>query len=276
MYLKDISFRRKIISQELAGLSYFNVDCDVKSFAKDPALISTLLVDGLTNEQVIQLVLRSEISHVIQNSFESIESKIKLIQRLDKNYMGFYDSKFTILEKPEEMQEFTFLRSENREIVLDKVSVFLKIDRLKTRHFNLISVLNEMIMNAQAVSMSLKSTINFPSIIRLVVEKSKDLVVFSVFDNAGILNFDKFFKKIEQTQELGYRQSINFGHGGAGIGTSIIFNNSDSIFLSCMPNQLTRVSAVIPFNKSEEELTLGQKSIHLIRNLVKVKGTIYV
>lgn len=271
----SVEEREKKLRSDLDHFVYFNAGTDVRKFTKNPALISALFLDSLSPAQILQIVLRSDISHVIQNSFESIEDKLHFMKRLDQDYMKFYETSFLILNAPDVSELFAFQRIEKKENMLIKIFDFLKIDRHQPRHFGAASVISELIMNAQAISESHKDVAD-TNIIKILVEKNKNLIAFSVFDNAGALSFNKFLKKIESTTELGYRESINFGRGGAGIGTSIIYNNSESIYLSCKQSVITRVSAVVPYNKKEVDLESMQKSIHVIRNLVKVKGSLYV
>lgn len=275
MFNLTAEYREKKLRSEIDQFVYFNAGTDVKQFAKNPALISALFLDALSPSQALQIVLRSEVSHVIQNSFEPIEDKLDFIKRLDKDYMNFYETHFLILKEPELSELFVFQRTGAKEEMIKIIFDFLKVDRFSPRHFNTVSVLSELIMNAKAVSESHKEIAD-TGVIKIVVEKTKNLIAFSVFDYAGSLSFNKFLKKIESTTELGYRESINFGRGGAGIGTSIIYNNAESIYLSCKQGVVSRVSAVVPFNKKESDLEQMQKSIHVIRNLVKVKGSLYV
>ncbi len=275
MFLLNHTEREKKIRNHLDQLVYFNADTDIKSFARNPALISALFLDSVTPAQLLQLVLRSEVSHVMQNSFEPLEDKLDFIKRLDLDYMKFYSTEFNILYKPESIESFSFSREEAKENILHEVFSHFNIDQRQPRNFNLVSVLSEMVMNAQAISLLFKDAAN-TEVINLVIEKNKEVFAFSVFDNAGALSFSKFLKKIESTSQLGFRESINFGRGGAGLGTSIIYNNCESLFLSCNQGVVTRVSAVVPYNKREIELEQMQKSIHIIRNLVKVKGGAFV
>lgn len=70
--------------------------------------------------------------------------------------------------------------------------------------------------------------------------------------------------KVESGLSIGMSNAINFGRGGAGVGSSIIFNYVDSLYLGCIPNKITRVSVVMPYNKSEKKLELIQKSLNIV------------
>ena len=60
-------------------------------------------------------------------------------------------------------------------------------------------------MNAQAISETYKEVAT-KNMIKILVEKNKDVICFSVFDYVGALSFNKFLKKIEAAQELGFRK----------------------------------------------------------------------
>lgn len=195
MFNLTAEYREKKLRSEIDQFVYFNAGTDVKQFAKNPALISALFLDALSPSQALQIVLRSEVSHVIQNSFEPIEDKLDFIKRLDKDYMNFYETHFLILKELELNELFVFQRTDAKEEMIKIIFDFLKVDRFSPRHFNTVSVLSELIMNAKAVSESHKEIAD-TGVIKIVVEKTKNLIAFSVFDYAGSLSFNKFLKKL--------------------------------------------------------------------------------
>ncbi len=273
MFSLSLQEREKLLTDEENQFVHFKAGTDFKYFNKNSNLMTTLFLDSLTPSQVLKIVLRGDVNHVIQNSFEPMKDKIKFIQRLDQDYLKFYQHDFLILNNPEVFELFVFSSTESKDFMIDKIFTFLKIKPNQSRHFGLVSVLTELIMNAQDISGAYREIAETKHI-EILVEKSKSLIAFSVYDHAGALTFSRILKRIESTFEIGYRDSINFGRGGAGIGTSIIYNHSESIYLSCKHGETTRVSAVVPYNKNEKESILMQKSIHLIQSYVKVKTVV--
>ena len=96
-------------------------------------------------------------------------------------------------------------------------------------------------------------------------EPASKIVAISLIDDYGTLIYSKFLNQIESCLNIGVSASINHNRQrGAGIGSSIIFNAIDSLYLGCIAGKKTRVTAIIPFGISDKIQEKLQKSIFLI------------
>lgn len=128
----------------------------------------------------------------------------------------------------------------------------------------MVQVAEELIMNAQITAPMQRENLR-PAKSDFKVELGKGLIAFSCIDYYGLLNAEKFLKRVESGYNVGLGQTINYGRGGAGLGSSIIYKNSETLYLGCFTDRCTRVSSVMPFFKSERELVNMQKSLHVIK-----------
>jgi hypothetical protein len=133
---------------------------------------------------------------------------------------------------------------DNRLTHIESIFKWLELDMMSSRAQPMVQVIEELIMNAQ---------ITAPLQRQNVTPKNVELKI------------DKFLKRIENAFTVGLGKSINFGRGGAGLGSSIIYKYAESIYLGCITEQCTRVSIIMPFNKSEKVFSTIQKSIHVIK-----------
>jgi hypothetical protein len=128
-----------------------------------------------------------------------------------------------------------------------------------------VEVMEELLMNAQINAPLLRQgSISARSFIK--VEYSDKLLAISVVDYYGSLDWKKFLKKIENCLALGLDKALNMGRGGAGLGSSIIFRNCDSLFLGVIPSKKTRVSVIMPYKGPDKKYESMQKSIHIIES----------
>ncbi len=222
------------------------------------------LEDQLSSKQVIELAHRQNIDYVIQNSLQPFAEKVKTLAALDKNSSDFYREDFTFFPNPISKHKITFDCNTPRKTILNLAFHRLEVDVEANRSHCLKSALEELIMNAQIdarnldhAKQNLKST--------LLIEKMDKMAAVSTIDLYGTLTYGKFTGQVESVLNIGVTGSINHNRQrGAGLGSSIIFNASDSLYLGCIPGEKTRVTAIIPFGLSDTNQEKLQKSLFLI------------
>lgn len=226
--------------------------------------ISILIEDGLTELQIIELVLKHNLKHIIQNSFQSIDEKINLVTSFALEEKNFFDQNLDILTNHNFKKSFLIKQEGNRLQFVEELLVSMGLDPKSQRTQPMQEILHELIMNAQLSAPQLSPVKkNLDSILK--VEKNENTVAFSMIDFYGSLSINKFLKKIQTALLVGAREAINYTSiGGAGLGSSIILRNSDSLLVGCIPNKITRVSVITPLSLSEKKLQLLQKSLHII------------
>lgn len=220
--------------------------------------------DQLTPLQVINLAYRKNVDYVVQNSLQPFCDKVRVLTHIDKDTREFFREDFTFFANPVGKHKIIFDSNTPRKTILNLSFHRLGIDIEASRSHNLKAAMEEMIMNAQIDARNLgNDKANLKSC--LILEKMDKLVAVSIIDLYGTLTYSKFIGQIESVLSIGVSDSINLNRQrGAGIGSSIIFNAADSLYLGCLPGEKTRVTAVIPFGLSEANQEKLQKSIFLL------------
>ena len=263
-YAIELEERKKISEPLLDKGDRINVFFSLNDFKKKPGKKNLLVTDQIEEKQVLNMALRQEIHHVIQNSMQSLQDKVQRINNLSEDYRKYFHSHYNILLDPEMVKIFSIGPKDNRLTHIESIFKWLELDMMSSRVQPMVQVAEELIMNAQITAPLQRPNVT-PKNIELKIEKKKDLIAISAIDYYGTLGIDKFLKRVENAFTVGLGQAINFGRGGAGLGSSIIYKYAESIYLGCITEQCTRVSIIMPFNKSEKVFSTIQKSIHVIK-----------
>lgn len=214
--------------------------------------------------EVIGLAHRKNIDYVIQNSLQPFSEKIRVLGAIDRNPHSYYQDDFTFFSKPVGKHKIIFDSKTPRKTIVNLCFNRLQINIDTNRSHNLKTVLEELIMNAQIDAPTLGSSKGLLKS-TLILEKVDKLIAVSIIDLYGTLTYSKFIGQVESVLNLGVSAAMNQNRQrGAGIGSSIIYNAAESLYLGCLPNEKTRVTAIVPFGLSEANQEKLQKSIFLL------------
>lgn len=248
-----------LVNMELAS--------SVKEYQAARVKESTILVeDGLSPSQILEMCINRNLKHVIQNSKMPLDQKFEIAQRLLRNPVESLNFSFPLFEEPEIRHSFEFSSDTKRSILVNTVLNKLGVDIKNHNQEHIVTSAEELIMNAQ-VHAPRYGAFKSPHRMSFLTEKKDDYVALSVFDDYGTLTINKFLNKILNTYTVGVKESINYGTGGAGLGSSIIFANAEVLYLGVLPKRITRVTVLCPIKKREKEKELEQKSIQIIDKL---------
>lgn len=84
-------------------------------------------------------------------------------------------------------------------------------------------------------------------------------------DPFGTLELVTFLEKIKATYQKGAAATMNFGAGGAGLGSYIIFNAGASLYFGVWPGRATVLCCVIPLGLSNRRRAELVKHFHWIK-----------
>jgi hypothetical protein len=262
-YKLDLAGRQNLVKSLKYDDKRLNIALSHKGFANTANRMNVLFEDQLTESQLVQLVMYRDLRHVIQNSVQSAGEKIEFLSDLLGANKDYFALDFNMLEEGSATEIFEFTALTNRQELIAKVCEFCLIEPDSARASRPVETMEELIMNAQINAPMLRQgSISARSFIK--VEYSDTLMAISVIDYYGSLDWKKFLKKIENGLALGLDKALNFGRGGAGIGSTIIFKNCDSLFLGAVPSKKTRVSVIMPYKAPDKKFETIQKSIHIM------------
>ncbi len=262
-YNLDPREREKIITTLQFNNTSWQVSSKHMLLEKNSNQYFTLFESGLTDSQLIEYVLYKNYKSIVQNSFQPATEKLKLIKRLSFSRNQFFSLEFNLLEESARTATLAFGRQTSREEIQAEVCDFIGMSAESSRASKTLQTIEELITNVQVVSANTKTAAG-QALSHLKLECSDNLIAISTFDDCGSLDSKKFLKKIESGLALGLDKTINFGKGGAGLGSSYIFKNCDSLFLGANTLKKTRVSVIMPFNVTERKFDDLQRSVHIV------------
>lgn len=104
--------------------------------------------------------------------------------------------------------------------------------------------------------------------------KNESRLVISCEDPFGSMRLDKLIDRMQEVYRLGLGPAMNMKEstGGAGIGSVIIFEHCESLFIGVDPGNKTLVSCVLPIGLSLKQRDALSKTIHIIEVNSKDSG----
>lgn len=100
---------------------------------------------------------------------------------------------------------------------------------------------------------------------RLFLASDNTRLVIGCADPFGTLDLKLYLNKVKATYLRGPAATMNFGPGGAGLGSYIIFNTGSSLFFGVWPRQATVLCCVIPLGMSYRKRIQLPKHLHWIQ-----------
>jgi hypothetical protein len=223
-----------------------------------------MVADALSALECLEIIRGQKINCVLQNSLQSLTDKLSILKLIDYRFEDYFNNQFSFLDTQTHCTTFT--SDDQREGVIEKTFQDAMLDMDMSKYLYVYQVALELVMNAQIDAPKISGKIDaLPS--QLVVEKNlqKGLVAISVIDYYGSLNCYKMLDNIYAAHKDGFRGSMSKNAIGAGLGSALIYEHSESLVLGVMPDQMSRVTAILPYGVSEKRMDQIQKSIHIIK-----------
>jgi hypothetical protein len=249
------------------------------------------LSDQLTPEEILRYGTDFKIRHICQRqglNFESAMKNAHVMLANPEDYFRFPCS--TILrpdavgeeaEKQVKLFDFKFTMSDQKTEALNEIINLMTSSAAgQTVIEDVVSVGDELFTNAlynapfvDAVTGHNPGVSRHDTDIRLEDGKhgrlflamNESLLVVGCEDPYGSLNIDRYMRKIQATYSRGPAATMNFGPGGAGIGSYIMFNAGASLFFGVKPKQMTTLCCAIPLGMSYRKRVVLPKHLHWIQ-----------
>jgi hypothetical protein len=100
---------------------------------------------------------------------------------------------------------------------------------------------------------------------RVFLAQESNRLVVGCHDPYGSLELYAYMKRIRATYQNGAGATMNFGAGGAGLGSYIIFNAGSSLYFAVWPGQATVLCCVIPLGISNRRRSELVKHLHWVQ-----------
>lgn len=247
--------------------------------------------DQLSPEEILRYGIDFKLQHLCQRQGLQFDHSVKSAQVMSadpENYFRFPCS--TILrpdlvneesEKQVKLFDFQFTSSSQKTEALNEIiSLMTSSAAGQTVIEDVVSVSDELFTNALYNAPFVDAvTGHNPGISRnevdirledgksgrLFLAMNESLLVVGCEDPYGSLNVDRYMRKIQATYARGPAATMNFGPGGAGIGSYIMFNAGASLFFGVKPKQLTTLCCAIPLGMSYRKRVVLPKHLHWIQ-----------
>jgi len=242
-------------------------------------------------QQLIEQMLKGPAVHLCQPDGLMYDIEMQTADLLTKNKQSFFSAPATSIlwptevGKKEELSSLLFNRlfddSQEKNLVLDELRKKLEpLTKSSSLIDEVLAVTDEFVTNAlynapyvdpvthvnQRVD-RLTTNVKLPAgkQARLFLAEDGQRLLIGVEDKFGSLSIQNYLTGIVRCYTSGVKDSINFGQGGAGIGSYIIFNAGSSLYYGVIPGQTTLLACVVPYRMSRRSREGLPKHLHWIK-----------
>ena len=261
-------FKLNIDDAKVIVKKYFNDELKFSFSVSDIKNSHLYLIENIKNTyQCLETIIQNKsIKHLIQNSIQDLDSKLKVLLKLIDRKDSFFDPNTKLIDDNSQIGIFEIDKDRDTfvENALNQMSV--NLDMIKYQYLKQIAI--ELIMNTQIDAPLLANKNNQflnikKSLLVLEISEDKDLFSISTIDYFGSLDCYKLLNHISDSITKQYKDTIGKNAVGAGLGSALCFEHCDSVYLGVKKNNVTRVSYVVPFRVSGKKIFEVQKSIHV-------------
>ncbi len=247
--------------------------------------------EGLEPLRILSLATEQGFSHVCQTQGLDYDKEIRSTNNIISAPESFFAYPVATIFTPEDLSpaaeaarvvyDTNFNSSNQKRTVLESVTNTLVSKNIpQTMIDDVILVADELFTNAiyNAPFVDKVTHVN-PGISRNLLEitleegkhgrlflaqEDKRLVVGCI-DPYGSLSIERYLGKMKATYALGAAATMNFGSGGAGLGSYIIFNTGCSLYVGVRPGHATVICCIFPLGMSNRKRATLPKHLHWIQ-----------
>lgn len=246
---------------------------------------------GLGPEDILRFATDHGFSHLIQKDGFNFDRELKASENLILNPESFFSHPISCILKPESVSDENekqltaidekFDSSNQKRPLLESMSKYLESKGLsQTLIEDVAAVADEFITNAvfnapfvdpnthtnpglSRTDMEIKLKGGKQG--RIILAHDDTQLVVGCEDPYGSLNLEMYLGKIRATYLRGPAATMNFGSGGAGLGSYIIFNAGASLYFGVKQARVTLLCCSIPLKMSYKKRVLLPKHLHVIQ-----------
>ncbi len=248
-----------------------------------------LFTDKTSNAQLLDLCLNRKVHHVVQKSNLNPDKELSISAKLLEEPGRFFDFPFSYindvdqpcLETESHCQKFRFSpeKASDKDMLLAKIEEYLAaITSSKTLLGDVLNAVDELftnsIYNAPFVNHENSQSGVERDFESVSIDPNKRPVIYmghnaeEVFvgcsDFYGSLNIESLLKRLRRCVENELSEVINYGSGGAGIGTYLIFDSCRSMYIAVQKLKQTTICCSFPYKLPAKQRGLLPKNIHII------------
>lgn len=231
-----------------------------------------VLAEDLESTQVIEAVVNAKIYHLLQVNELLFSQDLDRAARLVES-PEIYFSSFGLCLLNNVIKSHTIDFSNPSDKVHLKKESLEFVSKVKGAQLaeSLGIIIEELYMNAVFdAPRLLQSQDSDPYLngkkAKISLALSDQYLAVSCYDPYGTLDLKKFINRMNEVYQKGAGNVINQKkNAGSGIGCTILFEHSSSLFLGVIQNKATVVSCLLPVGLSAKSRAQIKKSLHLIQ-----------
>jgi hypothetical protein len=255
-----------------------------------PTSATIMITESKSPDQVLSFAIDSGCRHICQKNGHSFDQEVESAKCLEVSERNLLDYPVSTILSPANMSPETErslvaidrnfnCSSQKNDIVNDFVNAMQSKGLPRTLTDDVIAVADELftnaVFNAPFVDIQTHRNpgLNRHGPVQMTKGKSGRIflgcdqhrLVVGCHDPYGSLQLSEYLKIIRATYQKGAAKSLNFGAGGAGLGSYIIFNAGSSLYVGVWPGQATVFCCVIPLGLSNRRRTELVKHFHWVQ-----------
>lgn len=247
-----------------------------------------VLVDRAPHVSVLSLCAENGVKHVVQKSNISSTNEIDFSSEMIQSPGGFFQFPLSCIfgqRNPDLQTELRIARIYTAvEQYSDRNTIISNFRTLVQSLTSSPALLNDVLLvvdetltnaiyNAPYTAGNKKSRTSQDDDVRIDPRKKpvlfaghdKERIVVGCRDSYGSLNINELVRRIKGCYENNISEMINYGEGGAGIGSFLMFNSCASMYIGVDSGYSTTICCSFPFNLSATKRSEMPKNIHLIQ-----------
>ena len=247
-----------------------------------------VIADQFPAATVLSLYTRRNVRHIVQKSNLGSELEIKLASTMVLAPQQFIDFPLATIfghENPDQktenaLAEYSFHISDvdQKAEYLDMLEEYVqRFSNPKSLSLDVRAVADEIVTNSvfNAPFVDMENSHSGPTRDKgkVMIDPAKkpygfaghdkERLIFGCKDFYGRLNVRKIIARIQLCYQSNPGQIINYGPGGAGIGSFIIFDSCISLYIAVEPNQSTTICCAFPISMAARQRNLVPKNLHV-------------
>ena len=249
------------------------------------------VADCLAPERALHLATTANLMHVVQRQGHCFNEEMRSAENLIATPDAFREFPLCsilhpghaspALERVPLLADIHFNSSINKRDVMSSITVSLQNQHSQTMIEDVLAVTDELFTNAiynapfvdfgsglnPGVSRQDQTEIKYggDKFARMILATDGTRLVIGCEDPFGSLNLPRYLHRIKETYVRGPAATMNFGPGGAGLGSYIIYNAGASLYFGVWPGTATVIFCVIPLGMSYRKRAQLPKHLHWIQ-----------
>ena len=230
------------------------------NFGNDTILVG----QGFKPNAIVDMVCNHGLCQLVQTDGINQHEELRLSQEMIDNPMLFFAKPVTSVlgsaNMVEFFQGFHGVQSKKADTLAQFESFLNGVPGSRPIRVDVMLVADELLTNASRNYRNIPN--NYP--VEFLAGYDAERIVFGAVDPFGVLKYQTIFNKISGCFANGVANSINYGSGGAGIGSYLVFNASIGYYIAVRENIQTVILSSMPLRMPLKDIEGLPKNIHIV------------